>query len=368
MDVNKYTQQAGDNSQQMQANNITIINNNGLTEEQVNERVKKVVNELIPAAIKEYTEEARETANERIAKLENCILPRISQVDGMIESFSDPAFQRLLVKAEQEAAVSEREADYSLLTELLVCHVKKGNDRKNRVGIEKAVEIVDKIDNDALCGLTLIHVVEHFVPMIGEVSFASMMWDDAVKRLEYEELPSDDEWIEQLEMLGAIRTVRESKFKKFIEYYSQNNDGYLCVGIKKDSENYRKAREILKEAKLDDRRFLIPNELIEGYARLNIRDIASVSSLMITTIDAVHKITAEEERAIKTVWSLYETDEELKKKVEESFLMMWDSHKSLKKLRVWWDNIPIYFQLTKVGEILAHTNAKRCVPYIPDMI
>ena len=111
MDINKQTQQAGEGSQQIQATNVTIINNNGPTEEQVNERVKKVVSELIPVAIKECTEEARETANERIAKLENCILPRISQVDGMIESFSDPAFQRLLVKAEQEAAASEREAD-----------------------------------------------------------------------------------------------------------------------------------------------------------------------------------------------------------------------------------------------------------------
>ena len=132
MDINKHTQQAGDNSQQMQANNITIINNNGLTEEQVNERVKKVVSELIPVAIKGCTEEARETANERIAKLENCILPKISQVDGMIEAFREPAFQRLLVKAEQEAAVSEQDAAYDLLTALLICHVQKGNNKKKQ--------------------------------------------------------------------------------------------------------------------------------------------------------------------------------------------------------------------------------------------
>ena len=69
----------------------------------------------------------------------------------MIESFSDPAFQRLLVKAEQEAAASEREADYDLLTELLVYHVQKGDNRKNRAGVLKATEIVDLIDNTALC-------------------------------------------------------------------------------------------------------------------------------------------------------------------------------------------------------------------------
>ena len=47
MDINKQTQQAGEGSQQIQATNVTIINNSGPTEEQV----KKIVNDLIPVAI-----------------------------------------------------------------------------------------------------------------------------------------------------------------------------------------------------------------------------------------------------------------------------------------------------------------------------
>ena len=48
MDINKQTQQAGEGSQQIQATNVTIINNSGPTEEQV----KKIVIDLIPVAIK----------------------------------------------------------------------------------------------------------------------------------------------------------------------------------------------------------------------------------------------------------------------------------------------------------------------------
>lgn len=201
MDINKQTQQAGEGSQQIQATNVTIINNSGPTEEQV----KKIVNDLIPVAIKEYTEEARETANERIAKLENCILPRISQVDGMIESFSDPAFQRLVVKAEQEAAASEREADYDLLTELLVYHVQKGDNRKNRAGVLKATEVVDLIDNNALCALTIMNTVETIRPSLGDVMQGMYVLSEIYSKLEYADLPEGIDWMEHLELLGAIR-------------------------------------------------------------------------------------------------------------------------------------------------------------------
>ena len=281
MDINKQTQQAGEGSQQIQATNVTILNNNGPTEEQVNERVKKVVKELIPVAIKEYTEEARETANERIAKLENFILPRISQVDGMLESFADPAFQRLLVKAEQEAAVSERDADYELLTELLVCHVQKGDDRKNRAGIIKATEIVDMVDNDALCGLTIINTLESIKPAWGNVSEGLAILNRLYKKLEYMDLPMGIEWLEHLDALGAIRLSSGiTTLKKFSEYYPGVLTGYACVGIKKGSEEHKKAVELLSTVNIG-LSGLADNCFLDGYVRLEIVNKNHIDSLKI---------------------------------------------------------------------------------------
>ena len=129
MDINKQTQQAGDRSQQIQAGKIII--NQGISEE----RVRTVFGEMIPKALDEYAKEAYAKANERIENWENSVLPRINEVQGMLEAFGDPAFQRLLRKAQQAAAVTDEKADYDLLTELLICHVKKGENRKNRASI-----------------------------------------------------------------------------------------------------------------------------------------------------------------------------------------------------------------------------------------
>lgn len=165
MDVNKQSQQAGEGSQLVQAG--TIVINQGVSEE----RVRTVFNEMVPRALEEYTKEAYTKANERITNWENSVLPRVNEVKGMLEAFADPAFQQVLRKAQQSAAVTDEKADYDLLTELLVCHVEKGDSRKNYVGINKAVEIVGQIDNDALCGLTVAHVLERFAPITGDVTY-----------------------------------------------------------------------------------------------------------------------------------------------------------------------------------------------------
>ncbi len=367
MDVNKQSQQAGEGSQQIQATNVTIINNNGPTEEQVNERVKKVVSELIPVAIKECTEEARETANERIAKLENCILPRISQVDGMIESFSDPAFQRLLVKAEQEAAASEREADYDLLTELLVYHVQKGDNRKNRAGVLKATEIVDLIDNTALCALTIMNTVETIGPRFGDVMQGMYVLSEIYSKLEYADLPEGIDWMEHLDILGAIRLTSNIKLKKFEEYYTRVLDGYACVGIRKESEEYKSAVELLKLIKIGEYG-LRNNIFLDGYVRLDLVNKAHIDDLLISNSEGVHKIKTEEKNVFNQIWNMYEKNEKLQKEVDKKFMDMWDSFESLKKVHDFWNSIPTSYDITQVGRILAHTNAKRCDPSLPDLL
>ncbi len=59
-------------------------------------------------------------------------------------------FQLLLVEAQKAAASTERVADYDLLSELLIHRFEKGENRVMRAGISRAVEIVDKISDDAM--------------------------------------------------------------------------------------------------------------------------------------------------------------------------------------------------------------------------
>ena len=77
-------------------------------------------------AMASYTQDAYGEALRRIGKLENLVMKKANEVDGVLEAFSDPAFQILLAEAQKRAAATEREVDYQLLSELLVCHVQKG--------------------------------------------------------------------------------------------------------------------------------------------------------------------------------------------------------------------------------------------------
>ena len=45
----------------------------------------------------------------------------------------------------------------------------------------------------------------------------------------------------------------------------------------------------------------------------------------------------------------------------------WDSYEALKMVRLWWDELPHSFDITSVGKVLAHANAKRYNDKVPDL-
>ena len=362
MDVNKQSQQAGEGSQLVQAG--TIVINQGVSEE----RVRTVFNEMVPRALEEYTKEAYAKANERITNWENSVLPRVNEVKGMLEAFADPAFQQVLRKAQQSAAATDEKADYDLLTELLVCHVEKGDSRKNYVGINKAVEIVGQIDNDALCGLTVAHVLERFAPITGDVTHGLEVLEEVYRKLVYQDLPKGEDWLDHLDTLGAIRMSSVGGFNKFVDYYPKVLNGYACIGIKKESKEYHKASELLQKISLNAETCLKPNEFLDGFVRIDIRSFDQIETLWVIHQGIGKPITSKEKQVFEAVWKLYETDANKQKQVNEAFVKKWDSYPVLKEIHGWWDEIPTSFSITKVGEILAHTNAKRCDSTIPDMI
>ena len=361
MDINKQSQQAGEGSQLVQAG--TIVINQGVSEE----RVRTVFNEMVPRALEEYTKEAYAKANERNRNWGNSVLPRVNEVEGMLEAFADPAFQRVLRKAQQSAAVTDEKADYDLLTELLVCHVQKGDNRKNRAGILKATEVVDLIDNNALCALTIMNIVEFAIPTLGDVMLGMYVLSDVYSKLEYTDLPEGIDWMEHLELLGAIRLSRNIKLNKFEDFYARALNGYACVGIRKESDNYKTAIELLKSIQIGERG-LRDNILLDGYVRLDVPNKDYIERMILTDKNGIHKIRPEEKEVFNSIWNMYEKNEKMQKEVNKRFMDRWDSFESLKKVHDFWDSIPTSYDITQVGRILAHTNAKRCDPSLPDLL
>lgn len=355
-------QKAGKDSQQIQIGNV-IINSAGITEE----RARAVFNEMIPQALANYTEEAQKIATERVNKLEERIMPQINQVEGLLPAFADPAFQVLLRKAQQKAAITERENDYDLLTELLVCHVQKGNDRKNRAGIVKAVDIIDTIDNDALCALTIAFVLDHFRPATGNAKEGIEVLSQMYNALIYESLPSNLNWLDHLDILGVIRITPFSQMNKIEDIFTRRFDGYVSVGIKKGTEEYESALQIIQSIGLN-KNILVDNIFLDDYVRLEIGNLDDINSLSIFNNLGTRSINQREIEALRDVINLYEKNVDLQNKVKERFMNLIDEHEPLKTLQEWWNSISGAFSITGVGKIIAYINAKRCIPELPDIL
>ena len=107
------SQQSGDNSQLLQAG--TIIINNGIDEK----RAREIVDEKVQTVIRDFSQEAKEVAETRIQAFEDDLIPKLVR-NNILESLRDPSIQILICDAQRSAASTERTADYSLLSELLI--------------------------------------------------------------------------------------------------------------------------------------------------------------------------------------------------------------------------------------------------------
>lgn len=363
MGTDKKTQKAGKGSQQIQTGSITVVNNYGITEE----RVRAIFAEQNALARKAYTEDAYRIADERVNRFEERFMPRIVDVENALPAFSDPAFQFLLRSAQKTAAATEREVDYDLLSELLVCHIQKGDDRKNRASIKHAVEIVDDIDYSALCGLTSAHAFSSFSPVSGNCFEGIKVMNDLLSRVMYCALPIGIDWLDHLDMLGAVRLSSIGSMRKIEEYYAEILSGYVCIGIKKNSLEHTEALNLLDKAGLPPN-ILSDNCLIDDYLRLEVINREAIDNLVLVTKPNRVPLSDEQKDSLNKIWGLYKQDAALSSLVKNKFIEIWDSFESLRVFRNWWEAIPSSFSITQVGRVLAQTNAKRCDPTLPDLI
>jgi hypothetical protein len=364
----KRIQQAGEGSQQMQAESMVV--HVGIDEK----RAREVFQEMNLQVRQEYTQDALAIANSRITDFENSLMPKMEKVDGALEAFSDPGFQLLLVNAQKAAASTERPADYDLLSELLVHRFKKGNNRIARAGISLAVDIVDKISDDALLGLTVAHAVNSFLPVSGGIHQGLDVLNDLFEKVIYSQLPVGHEWLDHLDILNAIRLTSFGSLKKVQQYYSEALPGYIDVGIQKDSENFTAAIKILDDNDLP-RQLLVEHSLNSEYFRIPIPNKAQIDSISLqqqfiqggSVVVAPIRLSEKQIGALNSIYSLYSQDNGLKQRNINLFMEEWEKRPNLKALKEWWDNIPTMLTITSAGKVLAHSNAQRCDNNLPEM-
>ena len=362
----KQIQKAGDNSQQTVVNNY----NYGMNEEQAIALYK----EQQVLTMSACSELAKTIANDRIEQFANVLLPRIQKIENDYQSFSDPSFQVLLRKAQMTAACTEREDDYKILSELLVHRIKNKSNIKKKASISKAVEIIDQIDDDSLRALTVFLAIKHFTPVSGNISDGLAVLDNLYSKLDLDSLPTDTSWIDNLSILGAVNTVSFGRMKKYEQYFSENLSGYVCAGIKADSEDYLKAVSLLKGNNISAN-FLVENELLPGYARLEITAEQEIDTLSFTQRVSVNGLESnisvplsnKQKNCLKEIIDMYVKDASLISQAKSGFSDKLDTYLSIAKAKAWWNSLKGSIQLTSVGRVIAHTNAKSIDNTLPNL-
>ncbi len=179
-------QKAGKYSQQIQAG--TVILQQGIDEK----RAREIFNERYEEIRKELSIEAESIATKRVTEFENKLIPKMQRIEGALDNFSDPSFQYAISKAHRTAACTDREADYDLLSELLIHRIQKKSSRKDCAGINRAIEIVDQITDEALASLTVFFSVVQFNPIANTLSGGLDILDELYGKLPLNMLCKND--------------------------------------------------------------------------------------------------------------------------------------------------------------------------------
>ena len=365
---NKQKQTAGDNSTQIQAGIIQCITNvTGIDED----RAREICREEYALTRQDWTSEAISIADSRVRIFEDRLLPKMIQYDKSLRFFADPSFQFTLRKAQIAAASSERVEDYDLLAELLVNRVDQDKNRERRLGIVKAIEVVDQIDENALIGLSMVYAISKYVPNPCLLSNGLNALDQFYgKILSGKQLPMAETWMEHLDLLSAIR-IRERElhhFKKLEEYIPGRLRLYFEKGIKEDSAEFNSLKEKMDHVSLNAGCF-VPHPLKPGYLFLNSpRDINQIKVIrrvgQITTFSPLN----EGQRAVlQEALSLACEDGTGDQEMLGSFWKEWDKYENLDVVHKWWNSLSGSFEFTPVGVALSNAYIHGKDPSVPCM-
>lgn len=397
MEINKSEQTAGDNSTQVQAGTVNNYYNTtnivGIDEE----RARTICKEEYAIAKANWTQEAQGIAQERVMALEDKLIPKMKQHDETLKIFGDPAFQFVLRKAQISAASSGEERDLDMLSELIVHRAEQNGKRERTLGITKAIEIIDQIPESSLIGLSTFYAIDRYESKSFDIHQGLKTLDNLYKSILNDiELPVGTQWIENLDVLSAVRMGSSGirSFKKMEEFLS-NQLAYLPMGIERNSQEYNEILSELHKVGLYDPKeeiaelnedngdnkkvlkiemplfkehplregFLIcaypPEAFTEGNS-ISIKVNLGAQELDIS-------LNREQFLAFKHLSEITYKDGRNVESLTLKLIKEWDNYENFKNVRIWWNQLPIFFTITPIGVAIANAYIRTKYPTIPSM-
>lgn len=359
----KQIQKAGANSNQIQA---SIVNQYfGVSEK----RVEEIVDERCALVLSNCVLESRLVAEQRVSDFKTEVLSIFARKPELVLALKEPSCVDTLERAAYTAAKSSEPSDQRLLSELLGRRFEEPHNRHVATGINKAIEIVDMLTDDELNGLTVFFAVCQYSPASGSICEGLAALDSLYEKLPVHNLPSGDAWIENLDILDALRATELSSLKNLVDWFYTAFKGYVVWGIEKGTEQYTEAVGTLSEVGIPAD-LLVDHELHDGYVRLKLCNRNRINDLQIPVLTNGLQESAspneEQNNVINKLFDQTDTpghEQEMKNALE----MKLENYGNISAVRKWWDSIPSAPKITIVGKALANANARRIDPELPDL-
>ena len=349
-------QKAEENSTQVQI--AKVENNYGLTLEDVN----KIVKDEVALALKEQALIANDKVRERLNDFSNVFIPKLVKAN-MLDCFSDPAVQMFFRNTEKTAICTDNINCYEILSEILIHRVQKKDDYTAIAATNRAVEIADKISEDALLFLTIFLCVNNFYPNSGNIKVGFNVLDQLYgKIMKGKTLPFNRKIIDNLEIVGAIKVESLLSYKRFEEFFPIELEGYSCAGIEIHSESYKRMKDILASVELNVNT-VCSESLIENHIRINVPKKERLKTMFTSTQQ--EKVN----NALEEIYKLYDNSNEKVESAKKEFLNLLENYPNIVKVKEWWNAniIDSGIKITPVGRVLAHVNAKNLDSNVPDL-
>ncbi len=338
------SQRAGQGATQIQVTGDYVVHQ-GIDEE----RAREISVATSQAVVAEYSREALVVVHERLENFQERVLKLLGERQ-QLDAFGDPSFLRTYKKAQEGAASTEREDDYDMLAALLNERAENPSDRRRRAAIERAVEVVDQIDEPALRALTVVYSMSAWVPASMPSDLTIGQFDVFFGALSDGGLPSGEEWLDHLDILDAMRIDMVNGFRKFDDYYPDQFRGWLAPGIETHL-----VPEYMSEPVPDiPWAFIVDeHEFKPGFSRVRTGTERSLRTSLSSQLTPI-QVDAVIEQS-KALFGLGEIDATAKTTLARRFR----EKPNLGRVAEWWDAIPRGAQTTVVGETIARANALR---------
>lgn len=164
-------------------------------------------------------------------------------------------------------------------------------------------------------------------------------------------------------MLRAIRINSFGRFPNIEDFIVRLCGDFAEVGIKKDSVTYNEAIKLLSSCGLKGIGVFIDNPILTDYVKINISSKDEIENLSLHNNIAgqifVTPLTEAQRSALRTIRDMYSVDSQLSKQMKEWVVKQWEAFNYLNSFSEWWKQLPISFDITAAGRILANANANR---------